>query len=275
MKWLICSMLILLAVVNAEAEGDHSTESRQSPVGVWRLEAEPNEVPSFLMRVGLRDTRWHALIGEAPETFAEAWAACLAWGMTLPTSRQLAVLKPHLSTLLNGKSEKEDGFIWTLDEYKNKKYPYGGYSLKIHKPIQAKKSAKGIGLCVEYIEGNEPRESRLARMMASEMESYYQTATITDKKGNPVSLYQRAESARHKFRRSFPNLSGRARAAARKSFELRRAGDHKYLASKNSHRSSDDDSGIGMTYDGKLGVDLGGGIILPFEGGGVEFGFSF
>lgn len=37
----------------------------------------------------------------------------------------------------------------------------------------------------------------------------------------------------------------------------------------------DDDSTIGMTYTGKMGVNLGGGIIIPFDGSGPTIGFGF
>lgn len=38
---------------------------------------------------------------------------------------------------------------------------------------------------------------------------------------------------------------------------------------------SKDPGGVGMTYGGKLGVDLGNGIIMPFDGSGIGIGFSF
>lgn len=31
--------------------------------------------------------------------------------------------------------------------------------------------------------------------------------------------------------------------------------------------------GFGMTYSGKLGVGLGGGLIMPFDGSGIGLGF--
>lgn len=37
----------------------------------------------------------------------------------------------------------------------------------------------------------------------------------------------------------------------------------------------DTDSGIGMTYGGKTGIDIGGGLILPFDGSGPSLGFGF
>lgn len=34
-------------------------------------------------------------------------------------------------------------------------------------------------------------------------------------------------------------------------------------------------SGIGMTYTGKLGIDIGNGLVVPFDGKGVGLGFGF
>jgi hypothetical protein len=33
--------------------------------------------------------------------------------------------------------------------------------------------------------------------------------------------------------------------------------------------------GMGMTYNGKLGFDMGGGLILPYDGSGLGLGFGF
>ena len=34
-------------------------------------------------------------------------------------------------------------------------------------------------------------------------------------------------------------------------------------------------SSVGMTYRGKMGLNIGGGLILPFDGSGMGFGFGF
>lgn len=41
--------------------------------------------------------------------------------------------------------------------------------------------------------------------------------------------------------------------------------------------SSVDDTtgGMGMTYNGKMGIDMGGGLIMPMNGGTPQLGFSF
>lgn len=39
------------------------------------------------------------------------------------------------------------------------------------------------------------------------------------------------------------------------------------------HISEQQDSGIGMTLSGKLGVEIAPNIVLPFDGGFPEFGF--
>lgn len=39
--------------------------------------------------------------------------------------------------------------------------------------------------------------------------------------------------------------------------------------------SPQDGGGIGMTYNGKQGIDLGGGLVMPFDGSGVQPGFGF
>lgn len=33
--------------------------------------------------------------------------------------------------------------------------------------------------------------------------------------------------------------------------------------------------GFGMTYNGKPGMDLGGGLILPYDGSGLGLGYGF
>jgi hypothetical protein len=36
-----------------------------------------------------------------------------------------------------------------------------------------------------------------------------------------------------------------------------------------------DSSGYGSTYTGKQGMDMGGGLILPFDGSGIQMGFGY
>ena len=38
---------------------------------------------------------------------------------------------------------------------------------------------------------------------------------------------------------------------------------------------NDRKSGVGMTFDGKMGVDLGGGVIMKMDGSGIGVGFGF
>lgn len=33
--------------------------------------------------------------------------------------------------------------------------------------------------------------------------------------------------------------------------------------------------GIGMTYTGKMGIDMGGGMVMPMSGGMPQMGFGF
>ncbi len=37
----------------------------------------------------------------------------------------------------------------------------------------------------------------------------------------------------------------------------------------------DDSSGLGMTYNGKMGIDLGNGLVMPFGGGMPSVGMGF
>lgn len=34
-------------------------------------------------------------------------------------------------------------------------------------------------------------------------------------------------------------------------------------------------SGMGMTYGGKIGMDLGGGLVMPYDGSGISMGYGF
>lgn len=38
--------------------------------------------------------------------------------------------------------------------------------------------------------------------------------------------------------------------------------------------SPSDPGGMGMTYNGKMGVDMGGGFVIPFDGSGPGLGFG-
>jgi hypothetical protein len=42
-----------------------------------------------------------------------------------------------------------------------------------------------------------------------------------------------------------------------------------------SPESTDNTGGIGMTYNGKLGIDLGGGLVMPMGGGTPQIGIGF
>lgn len=37
----------------------------------------------------------------------------------------------------------------------------------------------------------------------------------------------------------------------------------------------DTTGGMGMTYNGKMGIDMGGGLIMPMNGGTPQLGFGF
>jgi hypothetical protein len=37
----------------------------------------------------------------------------------------------------------------------------------------------------------------------------------------------------------------------------------------------DNTGGMGMTYNGKMGIDMGGGLIMPMNGGTPQLGFGF
>lgn len=41
------------------------------------------------------------------------------------------------------------------------------------------------------------------------------------------------------------------------------------------YNESSSGSGIGMTYGGKIGFDMGGGLVIPFDGSSPGFGFGF
>lgn len=45
--------------------------------------------------------------------------------------------------------------------------------------------------------------------------------------------------------------------------------------SNSDNTTVDTDSGIGITYGGKTGIDLGGGLVLPFDGSSPNLGFGF
>lgn len=34
-------------------------------------------------------------------------------------------------------------------------------------------------------------------------------------------------------------------------------------------------SGLGVTYGGKLGIDMGGGLVMPIDGSGLSMGYGF
>lgn len=40
-------------------------------------------------------------------------------------------------------------------------------------------------------------------------------------------------------------------------------------------KQEDSSGGVGMTYGGKLGIDIGGGFVIPFDGSSPGFGFEF
>lgn len=39
--------------------------------------------------------------------------------------------------------------------------------------------------------------------------------------------------------------------------------------------SVDNTGGIGMTYTGKMGIDMGGGLVMPMNGGMPQMGIGF
>lgn len=41
-----------------------------------------------------------------------------------------------------------------------------------------------------------------------------------------------------------------------------------------ANSSQDDSGGLGFTYRGKMGLDLGNGLVLPFDGSGLSFGYG-
>lgn len=43
---------------------------------------------------------------------------------------------------------------------------------------------------------------------------------------------------------------------------------------KKSKEEDEGRSGVGMTIGGKIGVDLGGGLVLPFDGSGISIGYG-
>jgi hypothetical protein len=135
--WVMLSVATLAAVEPPHIEG--KTQSQ--------VDAE--NVNPRLRRAGLTKTKFHATPGEAPQTFAEAWATCLNEGMTLPTLAQLAVLKPHLGALLSGMTNPNRGFLWSISKNANAKYPRGAFSLETGQPTMAKADARGYALCVK------------------------------------------------------------------------------------------------------------------------------
>lgn len=38
---------------------------------------------------------------------------------------------------------------------------------------------------------------------------------------------------------------------------------------------ANDPGGVGMTYSGKIGIDLGGGLVMPYDGSSVGLGYGF
>lgn len=51
---------------------------------------------------------------------------------------------------------------------------------------------------------------------------------------------------------------------------------HSYQPKSTQTYKPSDPGGIGMTFSGKMGIDLGGGLILPFDSKeGIGFGFGF
>lgn len=42
-----------------------------------------------------------------------------------------------------------------------------------------------------------------------------------------------------------------------------------------SDTSPSDPGGIGMTYNGKLGYDMGGGLVMPLDGSAPGLGYGF
>lgn len=41
-----------------------------------------------------------------------------------------------------------------------------------------------------------------------------------------------------------------------------------------THHNPNDPGGVGMTYNGKLGTDLGGGFVIPFDGSPPGLGYG-
>lgn len=42
----------------------------------------------------------------------------------------------------------------------------------------------------------------------------------------------------------------------------------------NIQRIEEDGSAIGMTYSGKIGINLGNGFVMPMDGSGMQIGFE-
>lgn len=42
-----------------------------------------------------------------------------------------------------------------------------------------------------------------------------------------------------------------------------------------SYENDEPSSGIGMTYNGKVGIDMGGGFVVPFDGSAPGMGMGF
>lgn len=51
--------------------------------------------------------------------------------------------------------------------------------------------------------------------------------------------------------------------------------NHKVTSTEDSYAYDDYDNtgGIGYTYSGKVGIDMGGGLVMPLDGSGMGFGF--
>lgn len=46
-------------------------------------------------------------------------------------------------------------------------------------------------------------------------------------------------------------------------------------AGDTTDQAPDDPGGVGMTYGGKPGIDVGGGFVVPFDGSGPSLGYGF
>jgi len=147
--WMMLSVATLAAV-----EPPHMGEGKTQA----QLEAE--NVNPRLRRAGLVKTKAYLTPDEQPQTFSEAWAACLSQGMTLPTLGQLVQLKAHLGSLLSDMANPDQGFLWSISKNANKKYPRAAFSLETGQPTMAKADARGFALCVKSnVVAADPAES--------------------------------------------------------------------------------------------------------------------